>query len=84
MGPKRFEVIDYEAAKAAGLDAYGEDRRYLIEHMPDGTVREVGYDRGEPEDNSFGRDWGWVTPELNKLAAEAAEWKAKYEALLPK
>lgn len=28
-------------------------------------VEEIGRDGGEPEDNSFDRDWRWVAPALN-------------------
>lgn len=30
----------------------------------------LGCDGGEPEDNSFDRDWSWVLPLLNSLAEE--------------
>ena len=36
----------------------------------DGTERYMGRDSGQPEDNTFARDWDWVPVELNHLAAE--------------
>jgi hypothetical protein len=68
----RFTVLNpHESAK---LNGYSEsERSSLCERMPDGTLRELGADRGEPEDNTFGRDWSWVEPELNKLADEVAQ-----------
>jgi len=30
----------------------------------------VASDGGEPEDNSFSRNWDWVVPLLNQLASE--------------
>ena len=32
--------------------------------------RELGTDGGEPEDQSFWRDWAWVSDEMNKLDNE--------------
>ena len=37
------------------------------------TGEVVGSDGGEPEDNSFGRDWSWVCPLLNKVAEEVKQ-----------
>ena len=34
--------------------------------ITDDTGEREYYDGGEPEDNSFGRDWSWVTTELQK------------------
>ena len=36
--------------------------RLTIKH--NGEVVAEHTDRGEPEDNSFGRDWSWVAPAL--------------------
>lgn len=33
------------------------------------TGEVVGYDGGEPEDNTFRRDWAWVPKLLNKVAS---------------
>ena len=35
----------------------------------DGEIIQQRYDGGEPEDNSFGRDWNWV-PEALRQAYE--------------
>lgn len=32
----------------------------------DGAIQSYWTDRGEPEDNSFGRDWSWVAPALEQ------------------
>ena len=34
--------------------------------IEDDTGRREYHDHGEPEDNSFGRDYGWVQRELQK------------------
>ena len=76
----RFEIVDASTAHQLGalvVEPYPHDRAaYLVEHnvTPDGKSRLVGHDGC----------FSWVAAELNKLAAEAAEWRAKYEALLPK
>lgn len=41
------------------------------------TNEEVGYDSGEPEDNTFGRDWAWVPVLLNKFADEVEQLKGQ-------
>ena len=46
----------------------------------DGTETELGSDGGEPEDQSFGRDWAWVPIELNRLAALCDEHRMMREA----
>lgn len=40
-----------------------EDRTTLF-IIKDGKVSGSYYDRGEPEDNSFCRDWSWILNEL--------------------
>jgi hypothetical protein len=70
---KRFVVIDSIEASKFLDDSINPERSSLCERMPDGTLRELGADRGEPEDNTFRRDWNWVELELNKLADEAAQ-----------
>lgn len=35
----------------------------------------IAFDGGEPEDNTFYRDWSWVVPLLNKLNSEIEELK---------
>jgi hypothetical protein len=70
---KRFVVIDSSEASKFLDVSINPDRSYLCERMPDGQLRELGADRGEPEDNTFRRDWSWVEPELNKLADEVSQ-----------
>jgi len=51
-------------------DDWGDNeyrRRLVISH--DGTQLSEHYDGGEPEDNSFGRDWSWIKGELEKAYA---------------
>jgi len=67
---KRFVVIDSIEASKFLDDSINPERSYLCERMPDGQLRELGSDNGEPEDNTFRRDWSWVVVELNKLADE--------------
>lgn len=43
-------------------DAYCD--RNVMTITVDGEVRAQYYDYGEPEDNSFVRDWAWVATEL--------------------
>lgn len=71
----RFQLLD--AKQLAKLDPEFEAPRsdyrlYLVEFAAGKYVRTVGCDGGEPEDNTFGRDWSWVPDELNKLAEEKA------------
>lgn len=44
-----------------------EDRNELVDTL---TGEVIAVDRGEPEDNSFNRDWRWVPDLLNRLSAE--------------
>ena len=66
---KRFRVLStYEMEKAlpdAEGFGYRDECQYLAEFVPGETPRLVGSDGGEPEDNSFYRDWAWVVGELN-------------------
>ena len=67
---KRFEMVDFDDALSLDL-ADEEEREYLryqyfvIEHLPNGEVRLIGQDGGEPEDQRLFRDWKWVVPALN-------------------
>lgn len=90
---KRFGVVDALSAYDLGALASKPDEAdrqlyaaHLVEYnvTPDGKARLVGHDGYEPEDATLFRSFSWVPVEMNKLAAEAAEWRAKYEALLPK
>jgi hypothetical protein len=38
----------------------GEDYRCGLQIIVDGVVVATHWDQGEPEDNSFFRDWSWV------------------------
>lgn len=44
------------------------DRGRLTVHH-DGELIAEHYDRGEPEDNSFGRDYAWIGPLLEQVYA---------------
>lgn len=44
----------------------------------------VGIDGGEPEDQSFYRDWAWVPVLLNKLADEITTLKEKQRMAIQK
>lgn len=72
---KRFEVVDNAIAeKLLGVTGYLREFGWtLIEHNDDGTVREVGSDGGEPEDQLLTRDWDWVERELNRVY-DRANW----------
>jgi hypothetical protein len=79
MNDRRFIVLDSVQARNLLDDDYIDQdgyQSYLCERMPDGTWRELGSDMGEPEDNTFSRDWIWVVEELNKLADEVAQLQA--------
>ena len=39
----------------------------------DGKLADVQCDGGEPEDNSFGRDWSWVVGELIEAYKKGVE-----------
>jgi hypothetical protein len=70
---KRFVVLDSDQAAKLLDDSYIEPDDYrscLCERLPNGTLREIAWDSGAPEDNTFDRDWSWVDVELNKLADE--------------
>lgn len=41
------------------------------------TNTQIASDGGEPEDNSFGRDWSWVPDLLNQLADEIRTLKGE-------
>ena len=66
----RFNTFTKEEAIAAGFEEAEEwmdsERMFMLETLPDGKVRHLGTDGGEPEDNRFYRDWSWVETELNK------------------
>ena len=79
MTGKRFQVIELRDAQKYGwpeAEEFGQAgishyRRLLYEcDAEDKPVRLVGYDGGEPEDQTLSRDWEWVVVELNQLADE--------------
>jgi len=70
---KRFIFVNESEAAAKGYpeaeaNPWGNDRMCLYETDGEKPIRLVAMDGGEPEDQSFGRDWSWVLRELNKLA----------------
>ena len=85
--PERFKVV-YNNDNLWGTYSAMLDSQ-------DGGV-EVGRDGGEPEDQSFGRDWAWVPALCNELdaqlkdkdaelaeaKAELADWKSEVSKLL--
>lgn len=56
----------------------------LIENLPNYTVRIVGMDGGEPEDQTLNRNWDWIVEELNKLAKEIDDFKNSSALLISK
>lgn len=46
--------------------------------------RELGTDGGEPEDQSFWRDWAWVPDELNRQQATIAALEQRIQELQDK
>jgi len=68
---KPFQVLFCDDPRLApfALDAR-EHCWVLVETHPDGRVaRVVEWDGGEPEDQSFARDWSWVPDVLNQERA---------------
>lgn len=81
----RFRVVTAAEAKKCGYleseDYYADDYRgILYEFDGDTPVRVLGVDGGEPEDQTFGRDWSWVVPELNRLSERAEKAEATLAA----
>lgn len=63
---KAFEVLMHE-------DEDGYDARQVLRVIHHGKVLEEHYDGGEPEDNSFTRDWSWVPAAIEKAYALGVE-----------
>lgn len=67
----RYIVVSVREAKERGYPEseyfLSEDRNLLYVLHNDVPVRLLGADHGEPEDNSFHRDYKWVVDELNRL-----------------
>lgn len=62
-----FTVIEHPRRQDAGL---------LVRRTADGTETEIGSDGGEPEDQTFGRNWSWVPDELQAVEDRANEDRA--------
>jgi hypothetical protein len=56
-----YEVRDHDTEIDPNTD---EPLRVLYRCENGEPVEEIGTDGGEPEDNSFARDWSWVAPAL--------------------
>lgn len=79
---ERFVVLDLNEAVVRGwCEAWeaGECRSGLFDAATEPPTL-VGTDYGEPEDNSFHRDWRWVSKLLNALAAQVATLTAERDA----
>ena len=62
----RKESNIYQEIKERQECTYHEEWVSCLYLMVDGIpVRELGSEGGEPEDQTFGRDWFWVAKELN-------------------
>lgn len=67
----RFKLFDFDDMLKHGLleesDRVNiEPRLYVVEHVSKGQIRVLGYDYGEPEDQSLYKDWSWIIPALNE------------------
>jgi len=71
---RRFRVLPAEQVDTRLRQYNAEYDDYvhvLVEFDEAGRqVRYLGEDRGEPEDQTFLRDWSWVETELNRMANE--------------
>lgn len=68
----RFVVKRVRYDDELGFVPGKDEDRYML-GLFDTSVepwRLLGTDCGEPEDQTFGRDWSWVVEELNKVAEE--------------
>lgn len=64
-GQQARDMYDYD------WDDDHEYRYYVVKLNTDGTFqRFVATEGGEPEDQTLGRDWSWVVPELNRALNE--------------
>lgn len=72
MGVEFFKVMNYwDAAELLGEDVVsciGPDYASFIIDFRDPKPCILARDYGEPEDNSFHRDYNWIVPLLNELA----------------
>lgn len=76
MNGDRFRVMLVRDAVAAGyLDEWflkWNEWNYALLDFKSEKPEVIHIDGGEPEDNNFSRDWSWIAPLLNKLAAGEA------------
>jgi len=80
----KYIVVSNQEARASKYPSYEDPRQdfgdfYSCLYETDGKkpIRLVGEDGGEPEDQTFGRDWRWVVREMNQLAKEIDELKQR-------
>lgn len=72
-----------DAQRAAfGFNHTQYDYGYALVRFDGDEATFIAHDGGEPEDQTFGRDWSWVAPLLNEHVAEAARLRAENVALL--
>ncbi len=67
----KYEILTNEEEVKLGIaekDKWDDYCLMLWLFVDDKPVKLIASDGGEPEDNSFGRDWNFVPGELNKLA----------------
>ena len=79
MNQKRFQYLTFAECADRGIPGDWEtwegtedwDMALLeFDHETGEFVRVVATDGGEPEDNSFRRDYAWIVDEMNTLADE--------------
>ena len=68
---REYKLFSQEEAVKAGLEEENLYRNegyihHLVEVIDGKPIRVLGSDGGEPEDQTFGRDWKWVVEEINK------------------
>lgn len=81
----RFRVLSINDAKACGAsdpeDAWEDDyRSCMVEFASGEKPKLLAFDGGEPEDQTFGRNWAWVVKALN-AAYEAGKRAGKEDTL---
>lgn len=81
MSKERFIVIEQDDERVPEYERNGW-YDYVSFLWDSETQTIIASDRGEPEDQTFGRDWAWVPVELNKLASRLAEVKKERDDLL--
>lgn len=59
----KFLETQEEVEAGGGYWSEWDVMNYLAIYV-DGELTEIYSDNGEPEDNTFGRDWNWVSGEL--------------------